>query len=166
MRARLVLFFGATLLLPVVVAVQACGDTEKPGPGDAGGQALEAAAEAAADAAKCDLSASLTGSIPDAAIADGASTTGICLGCGNAKCANFVKQCTANCDCQRIAKDGLECYLANPANAELCVLSFGVGKVDPKVQAIGLGLGNCINTNCKSECAADAFNDAGTDGGP
>jgi hypothetical protein len=165
MRARLIVLGGAFLSITTGLLIQACGATEKGAPADAGPDALEASADGSADAAKCDLSASLTAKIPDAAIADGASTSGICLGCGHAKCANFVQQCSANCDCQGLAAKGLECYLRDPTNAEACIFAFGAQNVDRKVQAIGLGLGSCINSNCKVECATAAFEDAGDDGG-
>jgi hypothetical protein len=156
---------GAFFSITAGLFVQACGATEKGAPADGGSDALEASTDGSADAAKCDLSANLTGNIPDAAIADGASTSGICLGCGHAKCANFVQQCTVNCDCQKLAASGLECYLRDPTHAEACVFAFSLGSVDRKVQAIGLGLGSCINSNCQEECATTAFEDAGADSG-
>lgn len=169
MRARLVLVVSGLSLIGAAFAIQACGETElsAPIPAEAGAGVLDGGENEAApgnDASPCDTSANFTDKIPDAAIADGASTTGLCVQCANAKCAEPVGDCNESCECQAIAGDALNCYLKNSRNPIVCAAQFS--SVDSKTQQIGLALLQCINKNCKAQCATESFQptDAG-DGG-
>jgi hypothetical protein len=143
--------------------MQACGDTENPvaPPGVDSGPEV---APPPPDAATCDLSANLLDKIPDAAIADGASTSGVCIRCANAKCATQVSACNANCQCQSVVARGLDCYLKNTTDPTACLAQFAT--VDVKIQSIGLVLVTCLNSACEQECATASFQEAdGGDGG-
>jgi hypothetical protein len=161
MRARIFLGAGTVSFVAAAFVIQACGDTEEPvtqstadsGPDvvvDAGPK--EAAAEEKDSAAPCDTSADFTKGIPDASIADGASTSGICLGCATTKCKSQVDACRESCTCQEMAGGALDCYLKNTANPLVC--AAGLSGVDSETQQIGLAIIGCLNNACKEECAA------------
>ena len=171
MGARFFLVAGSIGLVAAAFVIQACGETE-PTPASTPDSGADVAVSDSGqkdtapvddDAATCDLSADFTKDIPDASIADGASTSGICLQCAKAKCGAQIDDCTTDCNCQEIAGEGLDCYLKNASNPTVCVGSF-LG-VDEKTQQIGLALLSCINSGCKDECATESFqpNDAGSD---
>jgi hypothetical protein len=163
MRARLILVLGSIAFVGVGLVAQACSSSPAVDASDAGADVIEAEA-AVVDAATCDLSANLLDKIPDAEVADGATTTGICIQCTNSKCATQVGACNASCKCQNAAGAGLECYLKDPQNATACIIPFTSGGVDLKVQAIGIQLLGCINTNCKDSCATAKFESDGGGG--
>jgi len=153
--------------------VEACGgdETENTPVPDAGNDvvadvAKEAAKPVEEDAAGCDLNADFTKNIPDASIADGASTTGICLACAKAKCAAEIDKCNKDCPCQTIADDALQCFVKN-SNKQAIDIFTACGKdiqgTPPGTQTIALGLGQCVLGNCKTECPADLPSDAGKD---
>lgn len=170
MRARIFLFASAITLMTGAAALQACGETEatpKTGGTDSGPDVIDSGEKEAApvdnDAATCDLSADFSEQIPDASIADGASTSGICLGCAKSKCEDEVKSCNEDCTCQGLATDAVTCYLANTKNPLVCAGNFT--GVDTNTQQLGFAIINCINKSCKTECAAESFqpNDGGAD---
>ena len=171
MKARICLLAGGVGLVAAAFVIQACGETEPvtaAPEADSGADVVDSSPpmEAAAtdeDAATCDLSADFTTEIPDASIADGATTSGICLQCASAKCKKEIDACNQDCTCQELAGDALECYLANSANPLLCAGNFA--GVDTSTQQIAIGLLTCINSGCKVECATEAFTDGGTDAG-
>ena len=171
MGARFFLVAGSIGLVAAAFVIQACGETEPttaPAP-DSGADVAVAdtgqkeAAPVDDDAATCDISADFTKQIPDASIADGASTSGICLQCAQAKCKAQLDDCNTDCPCQELAADGLDCYLKNTSNPLVCAGNFtGVGD---ETQQIGIALIGCISSGCKVECATESFqpNDAGSD---
>ncbi len=169
MKARIFLLGGSISLIAAAFVVQACGDTEPVTTApevDSGADVVDSsppkeAAPADEDAATCDLSADFTTEIPDASIADGATTTGVCLACAHVKCQKQLDECNQDCDCQGLAGDALGCYLANSANPLLCAGNFA--GVDSNTQQIAIAAVSCINSGCKKECATEAFLDGGTD---
>ena len=171
MGARFFLVAGSIGLVAAAFVIQACGETEATTDpaADTGADVAvadsgqKAAAPGDDDAATCDLSADFTKKIPDASIADGASTSGICLQCAQAKCQAQLDDCNTDCPCQELAAEGLDCYLKNASNPLACAASFT--GVDDDTQQIGFALIGCINSGCKKECATDSFQptDAGSD---
>jgi hypothetical protein len=164
MRARLIVVAFSGALVAAACAIQACGDTEPIAPVDPPDSGPETAPPPL-DAATCDLSANLLDKVPDASIADGASTSGICVRCANQKCATQVAACNASCACQSAVGKGLDCYLKNSSNPSVCVASLTGSGVDFKIQAIGIAFITCLNTSCKSECATATFQADGGDAG-
>lgn len=171
MGARTFLVAGSIGLVATAFLIQACGETESTpdttpdsgadvavdtGPADTGPSVEE-------DAATCDPTADLTEGIPDASIADGASTSGICLQCATTKCQAQIDDCREECPCQELATVGLDCYLKNTSNPIACAGNFT--GVDQTTQQIGLALIGCISSACKDECATGSFfpNDGGAD---
>jgi hypothetical protein len=149
----------------VPLAIQACSSSDETGPAaDAGGDEAAVVAAGPPDGATCDLSANLLDKIPDADIPDSSTTTGICLGCVNAKCGAPVGQCNASCPCQAAVSSGLECYVKNSANPGLCILAFQAGGSDPTVTPIGLALVSCVQSACPVECGQKSATPGG-DGG-
>jgi hypothetical protein len=140
-------------------AIQACGETDHAStPVDAGTNADSGHKDAASPdtgASPCDTSVSFTDKIPDAAIADGASTSGICVQCVEKKCATQVEACNKDCTCQGLAGDALSCFLKTPQNPIVCAGQFI--NVDSNTRDIGLGLLTCAATGCKTECATESF---------
>jgi hypothetical protein len=151
------------LPLVVVASFGGCSSTD-PGAAatdDGGGEGEAAIDTGAPDTATCNLSANLLDTIPDASIADGASTTGLCLGCVQASCSTMVKQCNASCDCQGAVSSGLACYLKNINKPTACLAALAVGNIDESVKTIGLGLLSCVNTSCKEVCSTASLPDSG-----
>jgi hypothetical protein len=172
MGTRLVVIGVGAASAITALMIQACGDTTDDNPVTPADAAVEAVAdtsppkEAAPPAdpdAGCDTAANFTNGIPDAAIADGASTSGICVGCANTQCKAEVTGCNQNCRCQNLMGEALSCYLKNPSNATACAGGFITA--DQTTQGLGIALLRCLQTKCDDECAAAAFQDGGRDGG-
>lgn len=169
MRARIFLLGGCVGLVAAAFVVQACDESEPTtaaseadsGPDVIDGGPLKEAAAPEVDAATCDPSADFTTQIPDASILDGATTTGICLQCAHAKCAEQLDKCNEDCACQGLAGEALQCYLMSSENPIACAGSFI--DVDTTTQQAGIALLTCINSECKADCATAAFQDAGAD---
>jgi hypothetical protein len=170
MRIRVLLLVASAGVVAAGSAVQACGGTEGENtPGDAGVEAApdtgpkDAGKDTGVDTGPpCDTTKDFTKDIPDASIADGASTTGICVACVNTKCSADVDKCKKDCKCQEIAGDALECY-AKSQDVFACAGSFVT--VPKATRDIGIALFQCVAAECPSECAADQFLDGGTDSG-
>ena len=164
MRIRLFLALTSASFVTAGFGIQACGGTsEEPTP-----VATDSAAETAADSSKRDVSeidSSVTcekkdflGEIPDASIADGASTTGICVACSKSNCSVEADKCASDCVCQDVAGKALECY-AKTRDVVGCFASLA--GVPRATQNIGLSLLGCIQRYCGAECATSSFTDAG-----
>jgi hypothetical protein len=170
MRIRLFLALTSVSLVATGLGIEACGGTtsDTSTTADSSTEAsVDAAKEAAVDAAdaapQCDPKGDPLKGIPDASLADGASTTGVCIGCLESKCKAEIAKCAADCPCQNIAGDALTCYTKNAQNPAVCLGSFaGVPKA---TQTIGLALIGCVNSSCGVECAVSAFNPDAGDGG-
>jgi hypothetical protein len=171
MGARIFVVSGGLALLAAALVIQACGSTETVTPSADGGGPDVVADKAPVkdtappddDAATCDLSADFTSDIPDAAIADGASTSGLCVQCANSKCAKEVDNCNLDCPCQGLAASALDCYLKNTADPTVCAAGFIGSGIEQSTQNIGIALLTCINSKCKDDCATASFQDAGKD---
>lgn len=166
MRIRFLIVSVSAVLFGGGFAIQACGGTQSDsGAVDAGSDVADATvkdtnAPDVADAAPaCDKNADILKGIPDASIADGASSVGVCLGCASVKCKSEIDDCKADCACQGVAAKALECYAKTQSIA--CASSFqGVPK---QTQTIGIALAGCVQGNCDNECQASTLTDAGTD---
>ena len=101
----------------------------------------------------CDPDASLLDRVEDAAIADGASTTGICAKCLDEKCSYELAHCAEDCQCQGIVGDALQCYLTTQDIACLGRLTNYLVRQDTRARA--LQLSGCARSSCSSECAID-----------
>jgi hypothetical protein len=171
MRTRFFFLAASVTSIAAAAVAQGCGDTETTTtPGDAGadvaapGPKRDSAPPAEDAEPPCDTTKDFAADIPDAEIADGASTTGLCVGCAQANCKSFIDDCNENCQCQELAGDALECY-AKTANIIGCVGQFATAKVTKETQSTALGLFSCINDECKDECQTEQFADGGADGG-
>lgn len=148
-------------------SVAACGSTD-----DAAAQpdAEDAAAgdrlapELAEAEASCDPDADLMAKVRDAAIRDGASTTGLCVACAKSRCADAVAKCTANCQCKRIVGAAIECYLTSRRLG--CVEDLADYLVTKETRQHAFQLLGCVQAECPAECATDAgdVGDASDDG--
>lgn len=173
MRARISWIGGVAVLGAAVFMIEACGDTDEaakvdvPDAGDATTTDVVVAPEAASseDAGSCDPSASFSDGIQDASIGDGASTSGLCLGCASTKCTDKVAACNASCACQSVAGAAIDCYLKDPSAVEACATPFL--NTDSKTLGLGLALVGCVQTKCVQECAipTDGGADDAGDGG-
>jgi hypothetical protein len=172
MRTRLFFLAASVTSIAAAAVAQGCGETETTTtPGDAGTDAVadtgpkKDATPPAEDAEPpCDTTADFSKDIPDAEIADGASTTGICVACAKANCKKFIDDCNKNCQCQELAGDALECY-AKTANIIGCAGQFASSSITKETKQTGLGLFSCLNDECKDECQTEQFADGGPDGG-
>jgi hypothetical protein len=167
MKARVVLLCSFISIVPAA-AIQACGGSSKvegQPAGDSGAAhvvdgSLDAKTDNTADAEgpSCDTSADFTKEIPDASIADGASSTGECLACTNAHCESAVAECNKNCLCQSVAGPALDCFLKNPTNLFLaCGSKLGAAIGDPDARNAAGAIFTCVQSHCKTECALDAL---------
>lgn len=172
MRTRLFLLAASVTSLAAAAITQGCGDTSDTTPAstDAGNDVTQAPkkdatppADADDDAATCDTSADLTKDIPDADMADGASTTGICMGCAKANCDQYIKQCEKNCECQTVVGKALDCYTKNTDNPFKC--AGGIIGASDETQQIGKDLLFCVQGSCQKECPTPDFGDGGAEGG-
>lgn len=170
MRIRYFVTVGSAAFVTAAFAIEACGGdaTTEPIAADAAAEAAPVvdsgptdtgAPDVEVDAATCDLSTNLTSGIPDASIADGASTTGVCLGCVSAKCKTSVDKCNLDCTCKGLANTALDCYTKTP-DPIACGAGFVSAKVPSSTRNIGISLFQCVAQSCKSECATGSF-DAG-----
>jgi hypothetical protein len=172
MRTRFFFLAASVTSIAAAAVAQGCGETETTtSPGDAGadvaadtGPKKDATPPAEDAEPPCDTTQDFSKDIPDAEIADGASTTGICVGCGNSHCKKYIQQCNLNCQCQGLAAEALECY-AKTANIVGCAGQFASSKITKETQTTAFGLFSCLNEACKDECATEQFADAGPDGG-
>lgn len=110
---------------------------------------------------RCDPDASLLERVADAAILDGASTTGICAGCLDERCAYELARCAEDCMCQAIVGDALQCYLTTQQLACLGRLTDYLVRQDTRGRA--LQLSGCARSSCASACAVDGGADASSD---
>lgn len=101
----------------------------------------------------CDPTADLLAKVSDASIADGASTTGICLGCARARCSEAIAQCTMECTCQRIVGDAIGCYVTTQQIT--CAAALANVFVKPITRQYALTLLGCVESECGPECAVD-----------
>jgi hypothetical protein len=138
------------------LAIDACSSDDPPA-----AVAPDASDDVATDAvlvvedaeARCDPDASLLDRIEDAAIADGASTTGICAACLGEKCSYELAHCAKDCQCQGIVGDALQCYLTTQDIACLGRLTNYLVRQDTRGRA--LQLSGCARSSCPMECAID-----------
>lgn len=167
MRIRFLIVSVSAVLFGGGFAIQACGGTQSDSSAvvDAGIDVVDATvkdtnAPDVVDAApQCDKNADILKGIPDASIADGGSSVGLCLGCASTKCKTQIDTCKQDCACQGVAADALECYAKTQSLA--CAASFqGVPKA---TQQIGIALAGCVQSNCDTECQASVLTDAGAD---
>lgn len=169
MRNRF-LFLGLSASLAAgAAAFLACsGSTESTASEDAGADVFdsgprETGADGKDSAPPCDPTADFVKKIPDASIADGASTSGVCAGCIEARCKKELDRCNQDCACQALAQTGLACYMQNSGKPAACVAPFV--SAPSTTRNIALGLVGCLSESCKTECAVDAFiGDAGDAG--
>ena len=173
MRIRFLFLCVSAGLVAGGFAIQACGGTQSDSATvvDAGLDVVDATvkdtnAPDVKDAAPaCDPTADFLKDIPDASLADGATTSGICLGCAKSKCKNELSACSKDCTCQGLAGDAIDCYLKsttkNPTDLIKC--AGGFASVPTATRNIGLGVFGCISNECSVECATAEFTDAGAD---
>lgn len=101
----------------------------------------------------CDPDADLLAKVSDASIADGASTTGICLGCARARCSSAIAECTMDCACQRIVGDAIGCYVTTKQIT--CAAALADIFVKRITRQYALTLLGCVESECASECVID-----------
>ncbi len=87
---------------------------------------------------------------PDAAIADGASSVGICLGCIKGNCDTELNACAADCVCNNAVEGIIGCVLTGTA---ITTCGAPLAGLTGNSQLLGLSLGQCLIGNCRAECA-------------
>ena len=151
------------------VAIQACGgssDTTGTPTAEAGPETTAPADAAPKDTSTpdvfdarppCDPTKDILKDIPDASIADGASTTGECINCAKLNCMKEIQNCKKDCSrsttdlgCQDLGAQALICY-SMKQDFTMCIGGFASTK-SATTQGIGVALGTCIGGHCKSEC--------------
>ena len=163
--SRFLFALVAAGLAVTAALIQACGGTDEPSAAsaDAGSDAASEAAAAVPgeDAGTCDPSSDFRTKIPDAAIADGASSSGACVACASEKCPANVSACNLSCDCKNLAATGLDGYLKNTTNPAACAALFITGDVSEQAKSIGIALFTCFNRSCEVACATQVAGDGG-----
>lgn len=146
--------FGGAFALSALAACSAAEDVSAGGPDVVEGGLRETGALDASEAEPpCDRNADLFARVRDAAIADGASTTGLCLGCAKHACGDAVGGCTRDCPCQSIVGNALECYLTTQQIG--CAGALADIFVTPATRRHALELLGCVQQACPVECAVD-----------
>ena len=169
MRIRFFLTVVSAALFSAAFAIQACGSTTDDGAASADAASPDvfeagikdtSVADAKDAAPPCDTTADLTTKIPDASIADGASTSGVCVGCMKRVCPEALAACNMDCTCQGLAGDALNCFVKTQAiSCGAPFLGAGGATFDIGKQLLG-----CVSGGCANECAFSAFiMDAGAD---
>lgn len=170
MRIRFFFLVLSAIAIGTAFGVQACSSdaATTSTPGDAGKDAADAAKDAfIPDAADddnqqpCDTSGDFTTTLPDASALDGATTTGLCLGCLDTSCPEVLDACNKDCNCREFATAVLECF-GTGKTLQTCLLTSGV-QPNANTQNIGLQFFACVQGACKNACGASSLLDAGTD---
>jgi hypothetical protein len=104
----------------------------------------------------CDPNKDILKDVPDASIADGASTTGACIACAEMHCSTEIDNCKKDCSrsetdkgCQDLGAAALSCYAMTQSLIK-CAAPFFTAK--GPTQMIGVALGTCVNKYCQDEC--------------
>lgn len=177
MRIRFFLAVVSTSLVATGFAIQACGGSseETTTVADAAPEATTAetgpkdsSAPDVFDARPpCDPNKDVLKDIPDAAIPDSSTTTGLCLGCAKTNCNDEINDCAKDCSrsatdlgCQDIAAKALQCYTQKQDFFQ-CGGDFITAA--PGTRNIGIALGSCVSQKCQAECGVPT--DGGADGG-
>lgn len=168
MRLRLVVALVAAGTVGGAFWTQACGSSEDvtAALSDAaeGGARESGTPDVSEPEPPCDRRADLFAKVHDASIGDGASTTGVCIGCAKARCDEAIAKCTADCACQGIVGRALECYLTTQMLG--CASELASYLVTSETRSNALRILGCVQSECPSECVVDAGADASpTDGG-
>lgn len=167
---------AAALFVACIGAIACAGDDEGAVADVSDGGDAPAREGGAFDAGQpepaCDPNADLLEKVSDASIADGASTTGICLGCARARCSEAIADCTMDCACQSIVSDAIGCYVTTQQIT--CAAKLANVFVKPITRQYALSLVGCVRSACAVECVIDggapetgldAATDADADGG-
>jgi hypothetical protein len=168
MRLRLLVLLTAAGMLGGAFCVQACGASddpavEQPDAGE-GGPRESGTPDVSEPEPPCDRTADLFARVHDASIGDGASTTGVCIGCAKARCDEAIAKCTADCPCQGIVGRALECYLTTQQLG--CASELTNYLVTSETRSNALRILGCVQSECPVECVVDGGVEAGpTDGG-
>ena len=105
--------------------------------------------------------------LPDASLADGASSIGRCSACVQTTCKMQFAACNDNCDCKSAVLDFFTCY---SAGGSITKCGLPLGTLGGDARTLGQGLIVCIDPafaggpgpGCKDDCAVNAlFPDAG-----
>jgi hypothetical protein len=170
MRVRNLLVMGSLSLCLGGVFAAGCGGSSESSPAqDAGNDTTSdvGSDQSVADTSTSDVKeggnacvedASLTQlNLPDASIADGGSSVGLCMGCIKANCDAELTACAADCPCNNAVETVLSCVLTRGFN-QACL--GPVLTLTGNSQQLGLGLGQCLLGSCQNACAPGL--DAGT----
>ncbi len=149
-----------------MATVQACGGDADPVPAADGGadgaqdaRARDATLDVADTGPSCDLTGDFWEDIPDAALTDGGTTTGICLGCLQDHCQELLDECNTDCNCRTVVGDFLACYLES--GEVLSCFTASSASPSSKTQQIGQQLYGCLQSSCEPECSFETNTDAG-----
>ncbi len=176
MRVRYWVLFGSMSMGVVGAFAAGCGSTDATPTADAGSDVTtsDVAADQASDqntgadvkdaGSSCVEDASIaTLSPPDAALADGASSVGICLGCIKGSCNAELAACAADCPCNNAVQGVIGCVLKG---GQILTCGAPILGLPGNSSNLGLALGQCLAAGCQAECAPglDAgAKDTGTD---
>ncbi len=171
MRIRFFVVGFSAVLFGGGFAIQACGGDQSDSTAaiDAGQDVVDATVKdvSVADVVDanpgCDKKADILKDIPDASIADGGSSVGVCLGCAKVKCATEISSCTADCPCQGVAAKALVCFAKAQTQTQQLACAASFQGVPSSTQKIGLALAGCLQNNCDNECQASNYLDGGPD---
>lgn len=163
----------AAAMLGGAFCVEGCGSGDELA-GNGGPVAVEGGAressvlDTSAPEPACDPAGDLFAKVHDASIGDGASTTGLCLGCAKAKCDESITKCAADCPCQGIVGRALDCYVTTQQLG--CASELTSYFVTAETRSDALRILGCVQSECPTECVIDGgadagASDAGTDAG-
>ncbi len=153
-----ILVFLSSTALAIVAGIEACSSNE-PEVTTPDASIDTGRAYSFEDAeALCDPDGDILSEVKDAAIADGASTTGICAACVRKTCATALAECARDCLCQGIMRDAIGCYLET--QEIVCLGKLTSYLLTNATRSRALALAGCAQAGCPTECAVDAGPDA------
>lgn len=165
MRVRALIVLGLASLTTAGLVITACGGEEEtppgsspedggsdsgPGPGaDSGGDG-----DAKVPTEDCDKSKDFLDDVPDASLANGASSSGECVACLRASCKATLDLCNVDCECREFVGETIGCVAEGTAAFTECATAAMMnGLPSAEVQGIGLSIYQCATTNCNEACA-------------
>ena len=175
---RKIVFGASSCLVVAGLFAGGCGSTESTPAADAGRDAVvvdvtQPLPDTGPDVVDtgvtaCAVDADITMiNVPDASLADGASSIGRCSSCVQTTCKMPLANCNEDCDCKSALVDFFTCY---SGGGSITKCGLPLGTLGGSARTLGQALIVCIDPalaglpapGCKDDCAVNAlFPDAG-----
>lgn len=161
MRIRSFMVITSAGLLAASLSILACGGDSEDSTGDrdsnlvadGSAEASDAGSDVRADA--CDTPTDILATVPDASLADGSTSSGLCMACLDSKCSSVIDKCEQDCNCRAVVSDVLGCF-SQKGDLMSCFTST-VEQPSAATQALGLSFLSCVSGPCEQACGSSAM---------